>query len=571
MRIDFMTDEALIKLRADLHDNLGRYRANDQAYFIDILGSMDGLKQTRYTCPDFTLDMSAEDPRDTDVTNIRRLYGAMRELGPAVASDERLWTAFSHNDFWDYVQYRQRDSINKVFDETEGAKKQDAGIGSSFFFTNGHRRSLFVHCLSRLWWMGYVTYDEEARDPFHLTSLFEGHAFASTAVLFSSSNLTSNKQLGLGVLDSIAKRQEMGEKIERKHFVAPLRYLNNMGGLVLLDMLSREDVSSIVDEYLASDEFAKLKLDSKNDKVPEDDDDYADDEEDAERGESTSPSGGDPTTGSTSTVNFATSANRQANGSMGGMTISQRAKTYEQPRYGFVPIGDMRVQQFRDGRVLAERESLQPWIVNEVVKRLVEVELGFDVEDVFKASLVGAQKLSDEDLESARHFVSVVSGVDDKSIEGTCQLVAYSSFVEIGERAYQIASSSFADEDTFKNIRIMVQRSKAFFAENGPVILSGFDVEGGYTDTVSRGKGDFLTDGAIWDYRASANVPDSSDSLRVLMQYLMGLRSVHPEFQRVTRIGMFNPRRYEARVIRVAAIQAATINAVNRKVIGYAR
>ena len=283
MRIDFLTDDALVKLRADLHDNLGRYRANDQAYFIDVLASMDGLKQSRYTCPDFTLDMSADDPTETDITNVKRVYEAMRELSPAVASDERLWTGFAHSEFWDYVQYRQKDSIHKIIDEDESIKKQDARVGSSFFFTNGHRRSLFVHCLSRLWWIGYVTYDEGARDPYHLTgltALSTGHAFASTAVLFASSNMTANKAIALGVLDSIEKRQEMGEKIERKHFVGSLRYLNNMGGLTLLDMLSREDVTSIVDDYLASDAFANLKLSAKNDKIPEDEDDLEEEDED---------------------------------------------------------------------------------------------------------------------------------------------------------------------------------------------------------------------------------------------------------------------------------------------------
>lgn len=254
MRIEFMTEDALVKLRADLQDNVGHYVANDQSYFYDVLERIRGLRRSSITCHDFDLDMSAALPEETDATNVRRLYGAMRSLSPVVASDERLWTGLSHGYFWDYVQYRQRSAI---------ATKKPERIGSSFFFTNGHRRSLYVHCLSRLWWAGYMTYDAQARDPFALTDVLTKHAFASTVMLFSSSNMTSNRDICLGVLGAIKKRQDMGEKIERKHFVGSLRYLNNMGALTVLDMLSREDIEEIVGRYLASDAFAGLKLKTK--------------------------------------------------------------------------------------------------------------------------------------------------------------------------------------------------------------------------------------------------------------------------------------------------------------------
>ena len=251
MRIDFMTEEALVKLRADLEDNLGHYVKNDQDYFYDVLDKMDGLLASSLTCPDFDLNMSAVAPENTDTDNVRRLYGAMRGLSPVVAADERLWTGLSHGYFWDYVQYRQHDAI------ASGDPKR---VATSFFFTNGHRRSLFVHCLSRLWWAGYLTYDEKAKDPFALTDVVTQQACASTIMLISSSNMTSNKDICLGVLTSIKKRPLTGEAIQRKHFVGPLRYLNNMGALTVLDMLSREEITEIVDQYLASDAFAQMKL-----------------------------------------------------------------------------------------------------------------------------------------------------------------------------------------------------------------------------------------------------------------------------------------------------------------------
>ena len=267
MRISYLTDEALATLRGQLPANLACYASNDQGFFADILDNIDGIKMySELDFPNFELDMTSEFSV-SDPYNVRTLYTAMRNLPPSIACDERLWAGLTHGLFWDYVQYRQKDQI---------ATGDERKIATSFFFTNGHRRSLYVNCLSRLWWAGYLTYDEtNEEDPFALTDLIAKRAFPSTITLFSSSNMTANRQIGLGVLDSINNRAQLGETIERKHFVCSLRYLNNMGGITLLDVLNRSEITRIVDEYLATDEFAKFKLGAKA-KAP------AEDEHDAE-------------------------------------------------------------------------------------------------------------------------------------------------------------------------------------------------------------------------------------------------------------------------------------------------
>ena len=259
MQINYLTDDALAALRGQLPENLPCYVSDDQGFFYDTLETIDGFRPyTEFNFPDFELDITSEFSI-SDPYNVRTLYTAMRDLPPSIACDERLWAGLAHGYFWDYVQYRQKEQI-----ETGDERK----IATSFFFTNGRKRSLYVNCLSRLWWAGFLTYDESNKeDPFELTDLIAKRAFPSTITLFSSSNMTANRQIGLGVLDSIKKRGEMGETIKRKHFVGSLRYLNNMGGITLLDVLSRTEITKIVDDYLATDEFAKLKLVSKRKKA----------------------------------------------------------------------------------------------------------------------------------------------------------------------------------------------------------------------------------------------------------------------------------------------------------------
>ena len=47
----------------------------------------------------------------------------------------------------------------------------------------------------------------------------------------------------------------------------------------------------------------------------------------------------------------------------------------------------------------------------------------------------------------------------------------------------------------------MVLRSLAFIENYGPIIKDGFTFEGGYTDIVSSGDGDYLTENTLWDFK----------------------------------------------------------------------
>jgi hypothetical protein len=50
----------------------------------------------------------------------------------------------------------------------------------------------------------------------------------------------------------------------------------------------------------------------------------------------------------------------------------------------------------------------------------------------------------------------------------------------------------------------MVERSLKFVEEYGPIILEGFTFEGGYTDIVQAGDGDFITEDTLWDFKVTS-------------------------------------------------------------------
>lgn len=228
----------------DIKTNFSKYKDHfldpTNQWFVRVFEEKGWLKESKFRFEEIVLDKS-EDFNISDRRNIEILYSGLRELSPALASDERVWTGLLFDVFWDFVQYRRKEELS-------GGDEQS--IKNSFFFMRGIKRSCFVNCLSRLWWTGYLIYDKEAKNHFSAADLLCDGAYASTILLFSSSNFTSQKNIALGILDCMAERKAKGEKIGRYHYVEANKYLNSLGGIMLLDTISRDEIHTIIDRRL---------------------------------------------------------------------------------------------------------------------------------------------------------------------------------------------------------------------------------------------------------------------------------------------------------------------------------
>lgn len=72
----------------------------------------------------------------------------------------------------------------------------------------------------------------------------------SRSVVFFSSNFTSNRAITRGILTSIVKLKEKGIPIKRAHLVEANKYLNIVGGAMILDTLTEEEVVEMIDKHL---------------------------------------------------------------------------------------------------------------------------------------------------------------------------------------------------------------------------------------------------------------------------------------------------------------------------------
>jgi hypothetical protein len=240
MKLKFLSDETLMDLRNNFHAYKEHYFNKNHQWFDQYFNGEGRAIEAKidFEMPMFNVD---EDNAVSDRENVKILYEALKHL------------TVSHIQFRDFVFFR----LKKELEE-----KNENRLNSALFFKHGNKRSLFVHVLARLWWVGYMTYDEEnPTNPYWLTDFFTEKDFSARSVIFFSSNFTSNRNITKGILKSLIKLRDRGIIIKRDHFVQANKYLNVVGGAMILDMLSTNEVEEMVDNYLSRYYGYKIEAD----------------------------------------------------------------------------------------------------------------------------------------------------------------------------------------------------------------------------------------------------------------------------------------------------------------------
>lgn len=251
-----------------------------------------------------------------------------------------------------------------------------------------------------------------------------------------------------------------------------------------------------------------------------------------------------------------------------GYSVTQRIKQINQPRGGYINPRTLEVVSLGEGvDVLNPGETVSPGLIGSAVDYLTRFMLGDSVKEAFAISMLGARRIGKRS--TASRLMAGIKGLDDRSIINAVKLSGFDVCFRSSPRNYKPIEGINPDEPTIQNVRAMVERALHFFDEYGPVVFGGFTFEGGYTDTVSSGDGDFMTADTLWDFKVSKSRPTKNHTLQLLMYWRMGLRSIHTEFQNVRYLGIYNPRLNEVYRINVDDIPRDVIAEVDRDVIGY--
>lgn len=247
-------------------------------------------------------------------------------------------------------------------------------------------------------------------------------------------------------------------------------------------------------------------------------------------------------------------------------SVTYVVKHSKQPYGGVINRQLCTFEEFNDDRNIAKNHSVHASLVGMAVDYLTRFLSGAIREDAFSISLLGAEVINMS--EKALSLLGDITGLNDKSIVNAVKLSGFDVCYRAGVVFYKPIEDINPDKRTIKDIYIMVERSLKFLDTFGPIVLTGFDFEGAYTDIITAGDGDYLTEDTLWDLKVRNQKFDKNWTLQLLFYWRMGLRSVHSEFKNVKYLGVLNPKLNLVFYVNVKDIDSKFI-ARTDEVIGY--
>ena len=94
-----------------------------------------------------------------------------------------------------------------------------------------------------------LLYDKNSSNPFKALEYMKVDFGTKVLSLFSS-NFTNNPVITRAILYAINDLTDSGEKISRKDYLEMIRYVNLLGGIIILDYLTEDELKNkIINHY----------------------------------------------------------------------------------------------------------------------------------------------------------------------------------------------------------------------------------------------------------------------------------------------------------------------------------
>ena len=231
MRIKYITEDDLNTIKANLNSVYKEVVKTDDKSLNDFFNKENIIRETANEISDFSLDMSqpAEKAYLTDAENCKRVYGHMKFLSDSQASDERIWAAYTFSVFLNYMKYRW-------------PAKSAIDLNNNYLFGYSRQRSLFRNGVSRLWWIGRMSYDESRDDPYELTEFLCKKQDVIESIC--GRNVFNNQDIRLATLKALFDADKSGIKIERILVRDIAKYVNLLAGIYLIDAFDKDEIYS---------------------------------------------------------------------------------------------------------------------------------------------------------------------------------------------------------------------------------------------------------------------------------------------------------------------------------------
>lgn len=255
-------------------------------------------------------------------------------------------------------------------------------------------------------------------------------------------------------------------------------------------------------------------------------------------------------------------------------SVTKRIEKCYQPFGGYVPVKLFTEKQYADMNDVVEVPSAYKAIQGLVVDYLTRFMFTQDKISSFVISINGAKCVdrafeNDTETRNVMGLLDKVTGLDDTSIYSACRIVGYDVAIRRGVNWFRPVSEIIPPKELISNIRVMVNRCLTFLNEIGPIVSAGFTFEGGYTELIDSGDGDYLTKDTLIDLKTSYERLSSKWSLQLLVYYIMGIHSINKEFESVEKLCIYNPIENKSYIVKISNIDDKSKYEVSNKVIGY--
>lgn len=180
---------------------------------------------------------------EIDMENCKAVYKNLMFLSESQASDERLWAGLTNGVFYDYMRKRWGYDKNPPV----SPKKSIGEIKTRYFFEGGTRAGFYRNTLAKCWWVGRMLYDKENSNPFEKLDILGSNNLSTKITdIFHNNTYSSNPEVINGIILAIKHFVKEGKKISATEHIRPtLQLLNAIGGGIILDCLSSDEISEI--------------------------------------------------------------------------------------------------------------------------------------------------------------------------------------------------------------------------------------------------------------------------------------------------------------------------------------
>ena len=237
-------------LFADIKNNIDFYTSSD-VELKDLLPNIPYYGESTISANlpselDFKNDMNTDEKNKSDIVNTRFIYEALKTLSPLVATNGYLWSYLCHTKYKKYVIARWIKNPEDE-DKHEGTVKT---IQKRFFCSSNKKDIMRMNAISRLWWAGYLTYDKNNGDPYHLTKiLFTGQQICADIL---DTPFCGNKTIITGILLAIEQyKGEVAENINSELVRKCIKYFRRYAAVTNVDFLSETEIQNIIFKYLS--------------------------------------------------------------------------------------------------------------------------------------------------------------------------------------------------------------------------------------------------------------------------------------------------------------------------------